>query len=108
MRNPTQRVNASEALTSEFGANGRLASEHPNLIVWGESSVADDLTLDHGLLRQIEQLSAQGHAEILASQDSNVPGPSPSPAAAAATATPAAARKRSRCWSARPASRAGT
>ncbi len=79
VRNPTQRVNASEALTSEFGANGRLASEHPNLIVWGESSVADDLTLDHGLLRQIEQLSAQGHAEILASQDSNVPGPSPSP-----------------------------
>src|SRR6202044_1585413 len=43
------------------------------------SSVADALTLDHGLLRQIEQLSAQDHAEILASQDSNVPGPSPSP-----------------------------
>jgi len=79
VQNPTQRVNASEALTSEFSANGRLASEHPNLIVWGESSVADDLTLDHGLLRQIEQLSAQDHAEILASQDSNVPGPSPSP-----------------------------
>ena len=79
VQTPTPRVNASEALTSEFSANGRLASEHPNLIVWGESSVADDLTLDHGLLRQIEQLSAQDHAEILASQDSNVPGPSPSP-----------------------------
>jgi apolipoprotein N-acyltransferase len=79
VHNPTQRVNASGALTAEFGANGALAAEHPNLIVWGESSVAYDLTLDHGLLRQIENLSAEDHAEILASQDSNVPGPSPSP-----------------------------
>jgi apolipoprotein N-acyltransferase len=77
--NPTQRVNASEALTAEFSANGKLAAEHPNLIVWGESSVADDLTFDHSLLSQIEQLSAEDHAEILASQDSNVPGPSSSP-----------------------------
>jgi len=79
VQNPTQRVNASGALTAEFSANGKLAAEHPNLIVWGESSVADDLTLDHGLLGQIERLSAEDHAEILASQDSNVPGPSPSP-----------------------------
>jgi apolipoprotein N-acyltransferase len=79
VRNPGQSVDASEALTTEFSANGKLAAEHPNLIVWGESSVADDLTLDHSLLSQIEQLSAEDHAEILASQDSNVPGPSPSP-----------------------------
>ena len=79
VHNPSQRVNASEALTSEFSANEALAAEHPNLIVWGESSVAYDLTLDHGLLGQIEKLSAEDHAEILASQDSNVPGPSPSP-----------------------------
>jgi apolipoprotein N-acyltransferase len=79
VHNPSQRVNASEALTAEFSADGALAAEHPNLIVWGESSVAYDLTLDHGLLGQIEKLSAQDHAEILASQDSNVPGPSPSP-----------------------------
>jgi apolipoprotein N-acyltransferase len=79
VRNPGQSVNASEALTAEFSANGKLAAEHPNLIVWGESSVADDLTLDHSLLSQIEKLSAEDHAEILASQDSNVPGPSPSP-----------------------------
>jgi apolipoprotein N-acyltransferase len=79
VQNPTQRVNASESLTAEFSANGRLAAEHPNLIVWGESSVADDLTFDHSLLSQIEQLSARDHAEILASQDSDVPGPSPSP-----------------------------
>jgi len=79
VQNPVQRVDASEALTKEFSANGALAADHPNLIVWGESSVADDLTLDHGLLRQIEQLSAQDHAEILANQDSTVPGPSDSP-----------------------------
>jgi len=79
VQNATQRVNASEALTAEFSANGKLAAEHPNLIVWGESSVADDLTFDHSLLSQIEQLSAKDHAEILASQDSNVPGPSSSP-----------------------------
>ena len=79
VHNPSQRVNASEALTAEFSADRALAAEHPNLIVWGESSVAYDLTLDHGLLGQIEKLSAQAHAEILASQDSNVPGPSPSP-----------------------------
>jgi apolipoprotein N-acyltransferase len=79
VQNPVQRVDASEALTKEFSANGALAADHPNLIVWGESSVADDLTLDHGLLRQIEQLSATDHAEILANQDSTVPGPSDSP-----------------------------
>ena len=79
VQNPVQRVDASEALTKEFGAKGALAADHPNLIVWGESSVADDLTLDHGLLRQIEQLSATDHAEILANQDSTVPGPSDSP-----------------------------
>ena len=74
-QSPTQRVNASEALTAEFSANRKLAADHPSLIVWGESSVAYDLTLDHSLLRQIEQLSARDHAEILASQDSTVPGP---------------------------------
>jgi apolipoprotein N-acyltransferase len=79
VHDPSQRVNASEALTAEFSANGALAAEHPNLIVWGESSVAYDLTLDHGLLGQIEKLSADANAEILASQDSDVPGPSPSP-----------------------------
>jgi apolipoprotein N-acyltransferase len=75
----TQRVNASEALTAEFNGNGALAADHPNLIVWGESSVAYDLTVDHGMLSQIEKLSAEDHAEILASQDSTVPGPSASP-----------------------------
>jgi apolipoprotein N-acyltransferase len=74
-----QRVDASLALTAEFSANGALAKDHPNLIVWGESSVPDDLTLDQPLLRQIEKLSAQDHAEIMANQDSTIPGPSSVP-----------------------------
>jgi apolipoprotein N-acyltransferase len=74
-----QQVDASLALTAEFSANGALAKDHPTLIVWGESSVPDDLTLDHPLLRQIERLSAQDHAEILANQDSTIPGPSSGP-----------------------------
>src|SRR5580693_8418798 len=80
VQTPAQRVNASEALTAEFSASGKLTAEHPNLIVWGESSVAYDLSLDHGLLSQIESLSARDHAEILASHDSTVPGSSSGPA----------------------------
>ncbi len=111
VNDPAQRVDASLALTSEFSANGVLARDHPNLIVWGESSVAYDLTLDHALLRQIEQLSAQDHAEILASQDSTIPGPTSGPSSSGGSDTerpPAAARRRSPSWSARPASRAST
>jgi apolipoprotein N-acyltransferase len=70
-----QRVDASEALTAEFGQTGALAKDRPSLIVWGESSVADDLSLDHALLNRIESLSAQDKAEILASQDATIPGP---------------------------------
>jgi apolipoprotein N-acyltransferase len=87
VNNPAQRVDASLALTSEFSANGALAADHPNLIVWGESSVAYDLTVDHSLLRQIEKLSAQDHAEILANQDSTIPGPSSGPSSSGGSDT---------------------
>jgi apolipoprotein N-acyltransferase len=75
VHDPAQRVDASETLTREFSAGGALAKDHPDLIVWGESSVAYDLALDHGLLSGIEQLSAEDQAEILVSQDSTIPGP---------------------------------
>jgi apolipoprotein N-acyltransferase len=70
------RVHASETLTSELSRGGSLGGVEPDLIVWGESSIADDLTLPSsiGLLRQIEQLSAQDGAEILVSQDAVAPG----------------------------------
>jgi apolipoprotein N-acyltransferase len=87
VQNATQRVDASLALTAEFSANGVLAADHPDLIVWGESSVAYDLTVDHSLLQQIEKLSAEDHAEILASQDSTIPGPSPGPSSSGGSDT---------------------
>ncbi|HEY1667722.1 MAG TPA: apolipoprotein N-acyltransferase [Trebonia sp.] len=75
VNDPVKRVDASETLTREFSAGSALAKEHPDLIVWGESSVAYDLATDHSLLSGIEQLSGQARAEILVSQDSVIPGP---------------------------------
>jgi apolipoprotein N-acyltransferase len=78
VNNPTQRVDASETLTAELSQGGTLGGVKPDLIVWGESSIADDLTgstsADRALLGQIESLSARDGAEILASQDTTPPG----------------------------------
>jgi apolipoprotein N-acyltransferase len=95
VNDPAQRVDASETLTTEFGSGSALANDHPDLIVWGESSVAYDLAIDPTLLDGIERLSAQDQSEILVSQDSTIPDQ-------------AAARRRSPSWSARRASRAVT
>jgi len=65
--NSRLRDNASQRLSAGLG------SRHPGLIVWGESSIAYDLRIDHGLLRQLESLSAADHAEILVNQDSLTP-----------------------------------
>jgi apolipoprotein N-acyltransferase len=46
-----------------------LTAEHPDLVVWGESSVGYNLQQDHPLLRQIEALSARDGAQILLNQD---------------------------------------
>ena len=108
VQNPTQRVNASEALTKEFIANGRLAAEHPNLIVWGESSVAYDLTLDHWLLQADRAALGPGPRRDPRQPGLHRPGPEPEPERRQRQAPPPAARRRSRCWSARPASRAST
>jgi apolipoprotein N-acyltransferase len=75
VNDPAQRVDASETLTREFGSGSALANDHPDLIVWGESSVAYDLAIDPTLLGGIERLSAQDQSEILVSQDSTIPGP---------------------------------
>ncbi len=74
VHDPALRVDASESLTASMISGGSLGGVHPDLIVWGESSVAYDLSLDHALLGRIEELSAQDKAEILVSQDSTVPG----------------------------------
>jgi apolipoprotein N-acyltransferase len=72
---PAQSVDASETLTREFSTGGVLEKDHPDLIVWGESSDAYDLAADPALLSGIEQLSAQDQTEILVNQDSTIPGP---------------------------------
>jgi apolipoprotein N-acyltransferase len=76
--NAAQRTDASEALTARLSKNGTLSKDHPDLIVWGESSVPVDLTgttsADVATLRQIEALSKRDGAEILANQDTIVPG----------------------------------
>jgi apolipoprotein N-acyltransferase len=75
VNDPAKRVDASETLTREFSSGSALAADHPDLIVWGESSVAYDLAIDPALLGGIEKLSAQAKSEILVSQDSTIPGP---------------------------------
>jgi apolipoprotein N-acyltransferase len=74
VNDPAQRVDASEALTRQFAATVS-SGKYPDLVVWGESSVAYDLAVDPTLLHGIEQLSAQIQAEVLVSQDSVLPGP---------------------------------
>ena len=65
--NPRIRVNASERLSAGVG---RL---RPDLVVWGESSIASDLRKDPQLLARLKALSASNRAQILANQDSQTP-----------------------------------
>jgi apolipoprotein N-acyltransferase len=74
--NAVQRVDASERLTAELSRSGGLSGVKPDLIIWGESSIAVDLTLpkNRAQLLQLEQLSARDGADILVSQDAIPPG----------------------------------
>jgi apolipoprotein N-acyltransferase len=74
--NDELRTHASETLTAGLSRDGTLGGVKPDLIVWGESSIAADLTLpaSAGLLRQIEALSAEDGADILVSQDATALG----------------------------------
>ncbi len=73
---PGQSADASETLTAQLSQGGTLRGVRPDLIVWGESSIAVDLTLPSAAatLRQIEAQSAADGADILVSQDATVPG----------------------------------
>ena len=65
--NPRIRVNASERLSAGVGPL------RPDLVVWGESSIASDLRKDPQLLARLKALSASNRAQILANQDSQTP-----------------------------------
>jgi apolipoprotein N-acyltransferase len=74
INDPNLRAHASETLTAQLSQGGTLGGVKPDLIVWGESSIAYDLNTNHALLSQIEALSAKDGAEILVSQDTVAPG----------------------------------
>src|SRR5690348_2344246 len=61
---PSPQGTASQALTA------RLGPPHPDLIVWGESSIGYDLRFHHALLDRLRRLSATDGAPILVDQDS--------------------------------------
>jgi apolipoprotein N-acyltransferase len=74
--NAVARVDASERLTAELSGSGRLGGVKPDLIVWGESSTAVDLTLprSRGQLTTLEHLASEDGADLLVNQDTTVPG----------------------------------
>jgi len=74
--NAVQRVDASERLTAELSRSGLLRRVKPDLIVWGESSTAVDLTLakNRAQLLAMQELSKQDGADLLVNQDTTVPG----------------------------------
>ena len=76
INNAVQRVDASERLTAELSRSGLLRRVKPDLIVWGESSTAVDLTLAKNLaqLLAMEKLSKEDGADLLVNQDTTVPG----------------------------------
>jgi apolipoprotein N-acyltransferase len=70
VHNPTLSAYASQRLSAG------LRHDHADLIVWGESSVAVDLSLPSSAsrLRPLEALSAGDEAQLLVNQDSIVNG----------------------------------
>jgi apolipoprotein N-acyltransferase len=74
--NTSLQAHASQTLTAELSRGGTLDGVQPDLIVWGESSIAVDLTLTTyaATLRQFETLSAADGADLLVNQDTTVPG----------------------------------
>jgi apolipoprotein N-acyltransferase len=76
VHNASLSTHASQTLTADLSRDGTLDGVRPDLILWGESSINEDLTLskNHALLSQIEALSAEDGAEILVNQDTTVHG----------------------------------
>jgi apolipoprotein N-acyltransferase len=74
--NAVQRVDASERLTAELSRSGELSGVKPDLIVWGESSTAVDLTRqeNRAQLAKMEVLAREDGADLLVSQDATPPG----------------------------------
>jgi apolipoprotein N-acyltransferase len=77
LASPVAQSDASETLTAGESNHGAFGNNKAlDLIVWGESSIDEDLTLPSSrpLLTAIGALSARAGADILVSQDATVPG----------------------------------
>jgi apolipoprotein N-acyltransferase len=76
LSNPVAQSDASETLTRSLAKPGSFDGSKPDVIVWGESSIDEDLTLPSSLplLKRIEALSRETGAEILVNQDTTPPG----------------------------------
>ena len=74
--NAVKRVDASERLTAGLSRSGELSGVKPDLILWGESSTAVDLTLpqNRDQLQKLAALAREDGADLLVSQDAIVPG----------------------------------
>jgi apolipoprotein N-acyltransferase len=72
---PALQGDASLRLTEAFArSRAGQGQARPDLIVWGESSIAFDLHTYHGQLARLEALSAAEHADILVNQDTTQNG----------------------------------
>lgn len=71
IHDPLARVEASQRLTTSLAGPRprRVPPPRPDLVVWGESSVAYDLNRDPLLLGRLRALSARVGSEILVNQD---------------------------------------
>jgi apolipoprotein N-acyltransferase len=76
LSNAKLRVDASQRLTKNLvrSRGARDEGPAPDLIVWGESSVAYHLDSDRSLLHSIEKISAIDDTQILVNQDSEHDG----------------------------------
>jgi apolipoprotein N-acyltransferase len=76
LKSSSAQGDASQALTAKDSSGGAFSGTDVDLIVWGESSIDEDLTQpsSSALLHQIEALAGKDGAEILVNQDAIVPG----------------------------------
>src|SRR5690242_6013884 len=70
---PGYQAHPSPLGTTSQRLTASLGPRHPDLIVWGESSIGEDLRFHPALLDQLRRLSATVGAPLLVNQDSITP-----------------------------------
>ncbi len=72
MVQPGPGLSPAPRFTTEIRETRALAGRHPQLVVWGETSVSFDLADDPGRLHTLEAVSRSVGADILVNQDTYV------------------------------------